>query len=153
MEDADFSEQIARILARIWVLHQLPAFAEYAKQTFGCEIQYLVKWDGIYIAEAECGDAPVGNIGGMIKQWWYVNDQGIFQIPRANLPRHRDAPESLRSQFYVTPVIKFLKQGHCIAIGEALGPDMHCRKVGKLAFANEIVAVAELRVIWSSNTI
>lgn len=153
MDDAQLTLAIVRVLAQAWQFHQSPAFADYAKQTFGCLPQESVKCDGIYIGEAEAGDATVGAIGGLIKQWWLVDDRGITPVPFAQLPRNRDEPENLRSQFYLTPVIKFLTQGDAIAIGEAYGPEMHCRKVGKVVLLRDQVAFQELLVVWSSNTI
>lgn len=153
MENDVICQQITQVLAQAWPFHQTPGFAEYAKQTFGCEIQQLVKCDGIYLAEAEVGNAVAGSIGGSIKQWWCVDDRGTTPVSYAKLPRHQDAPENLRSQFYIFPVIKFFCQADIIAIGEAFGPEMHCRKVGKVVLANSTVMIDQVRVIWSSNSI
>jgi hypothetical protein len=153
VEDDVIPQRIAQVLAQAWSFHQTPGFADYAKRTFGCDIQQLVKCDGIYLAEAEVGDATTGSIGGLVKQWWLVDDRGTTPISCAKLPSHRDAPENLRSQFYIFPVIKFLRQADAIVIGEAFGPEMHCRKVGQVVFANGTVTIAHVRVIWSSNSI
>ena len=153
MDDVVIAQRITQLLAQAWPFHQTPGFADYAKQTFGCEIQQPLKCDGFYLAEAAIGDAAAGSIGGLIKQWWLVDDRGTTPISCAKLPRHRDAPENLRSQFYIFPVIKFFRQADVISIGEAFGPEMHCRKVGKLVFANSTVTVDHVRVIWSSNSI
>lgn len=153
MEDAELSVRIAQALAQAWLFHQSPSFADYAKQTFGCDSLQLVKCDGIYIGEAEGGDATAGSIGGLIKHWWFIDDQGLTPVVSAKLPRFRDAPGNLRSQFYLTPVIKFLRQEGIVAIGEAFGPDMHCRKVGEIVVINDSVTIHGLRVIWSNSTI
>ena len=140
-------------MAEAWPFHQTPGFADYAWQTFGCEIEHVQKFDGIYLAEAEIGDASAGIIGGLIKRWWLVDDRGTTPTCSVKLPHDWDAPKNLRFKCYIFPVIKFLHQANDIAIGEAFGPEMRCRKVGKVVLANSIVTLDQVRLLWSSKSI
>ena len=135
------------------MLHQSPAFAEYAKQTFGVTIQEPVKSDRIVIAELKNGDAGTGAIGGDVAHWWVVDDLGTRLVHWPKLPRDQDSPDNRRGQVYLIPLIKFLRQGELIAIGEAFGPELICRKVGNIAIQNGIASLHNMRVLWNIQSI
>lgn len=147
------AKPIVMKLAQFWHLHKLQEFLKYLKDTFGSAPLELPKFDCIYVVQAKEGNALEGLIGGLIIQWWQVDDEGIRPISNPDLPRFPNIPENLRAGLYPRPVIKFFNSGEFITIGESFGPDHTCRKTAKLAVNSKSVEFVESLVLWTSLTI
>lgn len=147
-------EQILHKLAEYWNLHQSPAFLAYLMDTFGTAPLELPQFDCIYVVQAREGDAVQGWIGGLIVQWWIVDNQGIRPISTPDLPRQPDAPENLRSGFYPRPVIKFFFSGEQVTTGESYGPIYTCRKTARLEMGKAgLVEFVESHILWTSSSL
>lgn len=139
------SPAIALWLAGIWGLHKSEPFAAYLARTYGKQVDHLPSFACVYIAEAESGDLDTGQIGGIIKKWWMVDDTGLTEIRRPQLPSTDDAV-----LFDHRPVLKFFTDGERVVFGERLGPDLICRKAGKLIAKEGSVSVTDIRLLWTA---
>jgi hypothetical protein len=140
------SQAISLWLAELWRLHKLPSFRDYIMATYGRCPTGSPAFECVYIAEAESGDPSQGQIGSIIKHWWKVDDSGLVQIRRPSIPE-LDEP----GVFDRRPVLKFFKDDNGIVLGERLGPDLICRKTGKLIMTETGTLVKGLKVVWVSN--
>lgn len=144
-------EQIVQKLAEYWPQHKAARFLDYLKDTFGTRPLASPHFDCIYIAQAEDGDATKGWIGGSIKQWWIVDDNGTLPISNPELPILLHEPENLRFGFFPKPVLKFFFEHERITIGESFGPDYICRKTARLTLSkNGITELMGCHIIWNS---
>jgi hypothetical protein len=139
------SPAIALWLAGIWALHKSERFLAYVTEIYGKPVDHLPSFECVYIAEAESGDLDTGQIGGIIKKWWMVDDTGLSEIRRPQLPLTDDP-----ALFDQRPVLKFFTDGARVVFGERLGPDLICRKVGKLIAKRAAVSVADVRLLWTT---
>lgn len=145
------TEQILRTLSDYWRLHKTAFFLSYLMDTFGVTPQEYPRFDCLYIAEAEDGDLAQGWIGGLIKRWWIVDDNGTRPTSRPHLPILLDEPDNLRADFYPKPVIKFYFADDRITFGESFGPSYVCRKTAKLVFNNDgTTTFGDSHTIWTS---
>lgn len=151
MEKSTASDEIAVLLSGTWEIHRTPKFTEHLQTTFGDIKPIPANFDCIYIAQAAEGDVTDGIIGGMITQWWRVDDSGLERISNPDLPRFPNEPENLRSCFYIKPVVKFFVQDRRITIGEAFGPNLRCRKVGVLCNGPDHLDLNDVKVKWVSS--
>jgi hypothetical protein len=139
------SQEIAAWLAGLWELHKSKNFHDHVRKIYGRDIDESPAFECIYVAEAESGDLLHGQIGGIIKKWWQVNDSGLVAITKLNLPA-RDEPVG----FDRCPVLKFFTDGKRVVLGERLGPDLISRRVGRLVFHENGISIEDLRVLWTS---
>ena len=51
--------------------------------------------------------------------------------------------------YYRFPVIKFLRDGMHVSFGEALGPELNCRKVGRLQDSDRRLLIVDVRLVWN----
>lgn len=135
------SLEIAQQLAEMWALHKTQSFAHYLSATFGRSFTEIPKFERIYIAECETGDAVKGVIGSEVARWWAVDESGLSEIDVEAI--------DFRTQgdFFCTPVLKFLRQGSAVAVGERLGPAVACRKVGKFNQESDQPLV-DMKTVW-----
>jgi len=138
--------EIAHILSQAWNLYNSANFVRYLEFTFGKELASPPKFERLYIAQASCGDALKGVIGGEIEHWWYMENG------RLNDYDDKEFKYVVKDDFYLEPVIKYYADGGWLAIGERLGPSISCRKVGKLEHKDGGLAITGIRVIWSTNS-
>jgi hypothetical protein len=139
------SPAIALWLAGIWGLHKSEPFSAYVAGTYGKDVDHLPSFECVYIAEAESGDLDTGQIGGIIKKWWMVDNTGLTEIRRPQLPSTDDPV-----LFDQRPVLKFFTDGERVVFGERLGPDLICRKAGKLIAKEGSVFVTDVRLLWTA---
>ena len=123
MKNVDVPTILVETLSRLWLHHQDPQFLGYLETTYALRLPELPVFDAIRIAEIENGEASSGEIGGIISHLWRVDEGGCRRD-------HSGIDFSIRGDFYVTPVVKFLAQGLHVATGEALGPSLACRRFG-----------------------
>ncbi len=142
----EVSPAIATWLAGIWSFHKSKAFADYVAKTYGKHVARLPSFECVYIAEAESGDLDTGQIGGIIKKWWRVDDAGLTEIRRPQLPSSDEAV-----LFDRRPVLKFFTDGERVVVGERLGPHLICRQAGKLVATEAYVSVTDVRLLWATN--
>jgi hypothetical protein len=145
------AEQIMHSLAKYWDLHKTTDFLFYLKNTFGTAPLKLPLFDCIYIAQAKEGDPIKGWIGGLIEQWWIVDDNGTRTILNPDLPLLPNEPENLRSGFYPKPVMKFFFSAERITTGESFGPVYTCRKTARLQLGKDgLLEFVESHILWTS---
>lgn len=142
----ELSPAIALWLAGIWSFHQSETFADYVAKTYHKHVAQLPSFECVYIAEAASGDLDTGQIGGIIKKWWKVDDTGLTEIRRPRLPS-TDEPVL----FDRRPVLKFFTDGERVVVGERLGPNLICRQAGKLVATEASVSVTDVRILWATN--
>jgi hypothetical protein len=142
----DLSPVIAFSLAGIWSFHKSEAFADHVSRTYGKHLTHLPSFECIYIAEIENGDPDKGYIGGIVRKWWMVDDKGITEIRKPQLPL-TDGPDL----FDRRPVLKFFTDGERIVFGERLGPNLICRQTGKLVSTQTSVSITDVRLVWATN--
>jgi hypothetical protein len=140
------SSTIALALADIWRFHKSETFADYVARTYGKHLTHLPSFECVYIAEIENGNLDKGEIGGIVRKWWMVDDRGTTEIRRPELPR-TDEPVF----FDRRPVLKFYTDGERIVTGERLGPNLICRQTGKLVSTNTSVSITDVRLVWATN--
>jgi hypothetical protein len=146
LASAELSPAIAHWLAGVWSGHRSDQFLDYLAETYGKRVDRPPSFDCIYIAEAEEGDLDSGRIGGIIKKWWKVDNVGLTEVRRPNLPA-TDEP----GLFDQRPVLKFFTDGKRVVIGERLGPKLICRKAGKVEITEASVGIVDVRIIWMTN--
>ena len=144
----ELSRAIAIWLARMWRCHKTEQFLHYIACTYGAALDRTPCFDCIYIAEAESGDLKTGRISSSIKNWWKVDDAGLSDIRVPDLPHEVDF-----IPFDRCPVLKFFTDGHQVVLGERLGPDLVCRKVGTLTESEACLSVADIELLWTSNSV
>jgi hypothetical protein len=142
----DLSSAIALSLADVWNFHRSEAFADYIAQTYRKHVTRLPSFECIYIAEIENGDLDKGEIGGIVKKWWIVDDRGMMEICKPELPM-TDEPVL----FDRRPVLKFYTDGERIVTGERLGPNLICRQSGRLVSTKTYVSITDVRLLWATN--
>ncbi len=142
----DLSSAIALSLADIWSFHKSEAFAAYVTRTYHKFMTQLPSFECVYIAEIENGDVDKGEIGGIVKKWWVVDDRGMTEIRRPELP-----PTDEPVFFDRRPVLKFYTDGERIVTGERLGPTLICRQTGKLVATKTSVSITDVRLLWATN--
>lgn len=143
----DLSPAIAGWLATLWAFHKSDPFAAYVAKTYGQTVTQASSFDCVYIAEAESGDLEAGQIGSIIKKWWKVDDSGLTEIRRPQLPTTDSS-----ALFDRRPVLKFFTDGDRVVFGERLGPNLICRKAGKLSTAEGLVSVKDVRLLWTAGS-
>lgn len=154
MDTCPYVSQVLHQFAQYWVLHRKPCFLAYLRETFEIAPLNLPHFDCLYIAQAKEGDPIQGWIGGLILQWWVVDDEGALPIVKPELPRQPDAPENLRSGFFPRPVMKFYLSGSQITTGEAFGTDYVCRKTARLVMSEGGgIQFVDTRILWNSVSI
>ncbi len=137
MDVQQVAEQIVHKLATFWSLHKSPDFLSYLANTFGNAPSKAPEFECIYIFQAKTGDAGQGVIGGLLEQWWIIDDDGIRKIANPDLPLQPDERENVRSGFYPRPVLTFFFSGTQITTGESFGPTYVCRKIARLEIGSE----------------
>lgn len=143
----DFSpDAVALLLSEIWPLHKTEQFTAYLAATSALGIAGPASFDCIYISQAEDGDIPNGVLRSAVR-WWQVDDSGIKSIRRPDLPVDVNAPENIRSDFYITPVVRFFNRDSEILIGEWYGPRLFSRKVAKLEKVCGLLVISDIRVV------
>ncbi|MBI5365817.1 MAG: hypothetical protein HZA54_02170 [Planctomycetes bacterium] len=134
---------LARKLALMWRVHRSQHFAERMARTYRLSVDALPRFDGIYIAQAEYGDAARGEIGSVLRRLWVVDDAGLR--PAADGPRDF----ATRGLFYVAPVLKFFGEGDLVTLGERWGPDIGGRWIGRVAVCVDRLHFIGLRTSWT----
>lgn len=142
----EFSPAIALSLAAIWRFHKSEAFADYVARNYRKHVPSLPSFECVYIAEIENGDLDKGAIGGIVKKWWMVNGRGMTEIRQPQLPLTDES-----ALFDLRPVLKFFTDGERIVLGERLGPNMICRRAGKLVATETAVSITDSRLLWATN--
>lgn len=151
MDRISTAAQILRRLTDYWNLHKTVDFLGYLTVTFGIVPVATPQFDCIYIAEAEDGDPTQAWIGGLIKQWWVIDDNGMRPIVNPDLPVLPDEPENLRSGFYPKPVIKYYFSNDRITLGESFSPTYICRKTARIVFDKDrVIDFVDCHVVWTS---
>jgi len=146
VEENYSTDSIASLVAEVWPLHKGEGFAAYLTETCGRSISGQASFGCIYIAQAEEGDIPNAVLRSAMR-WWKVDDSGFRPIRRPELPAEPDAPENVREDLYITPVIRFFSEGSDVLIGESYGPHLFSRKVGKLVTAHGRLVLIGVRVV------
>lgn len=141
----ELSDAIAIALADIWNFHKSEAFVDHVARTYQKHVTHLPSFECVYIAEIENGDLDKGYIGGIVKKWWMVNDRGMTEIQRPELPL-TDEPVL----FDRRPVLKFFTDGERIVLGERLGPNLICRQKGKLISTKSSVSITDVHLLWAT---
>jgi hypothetical protein len=151
----DSSHEIASILAGVWDRHRSPSFLRYIAEAFGETVTEMAEFDRLYLVEAESGDADAGVIHtSVVRCWWAMDDQGLRRTRRPeDLPPDPDDPRHLRGPYYRVPLIRFYRAGETITFGEAYGPTLACRKVGRLHRSNLGIMITDVRLVWNFHTI
>jgi hypothetical protein len=146
--------QVAARLSQFWDLHKKGRFADYLRTTFGYSVCDLPTFDCLYVARIENGDTEKGYIGGILLQWWAVDDDGLRQIPNPELPTLLNEPENLRAGFYPKPVLKFYLENDRTVIGESFGPSCNCRKTARLRIGDDnTIQFFDERIVWNANSL
>jgi hypothetical protein len=152
MDAAELSNAVARRLAWIFPRHRDVAFLDYLANTYSLRVTESPQFDALCLVEAENGDVETGAIGGIVKRWWLADQTGFRTVAWCGLPRFvddfDDADRTGRT-FYRFPLVKFLRAGMQITFGEAFGPDLACRKVGRIQQTNGGVAIVYVRLVWT----
>jgi hypothetical protein len=141
------SPAIAMLLADIWAFHKSASFAGYIANTYGKCVDRLPSFECVYIAESESGDLDNGTIGGVIKKWWRVDGSGLTENWRPRLPS-TDEP----GLFDRRPVLKFFTDGERVIVGERLGPNLNCRKLGRLINTATLAWLRYARLLWTTKS-
>jgi hypothetical protein len=144
------SESIVMRLAEAWERHKKDEFTIYLRDTFKYSCSGSPRFDCIYIAQMENGDLDSGHIGGILLQWWIVDDDGVRKTSSPKLPNLLNKPENLRARFYPRPVLRFYWENDRIVIGESFGPYCVCRKTAYLRLAGGILRFSDERVVWNA---
>jgi hypothetical protein len=151
MNEVELSDAIANSLSWVFRNHREPSFVDYLSLTFLQVLGTLPGFESLCLAEAEHGDAS-GEIGGIIKRWWLTDTNGCRPVPFRELPRFTEefnAAEGTEQVFYRFPLIKFFRENMKITFGEAFGPRLRCRKIGRLQESSSGVAIVEVRLVWN----
>jgi hypothetical protein len=100
----------------------------------------------MHIAEAGCGDLDRGGIGGIIRRWWKMDDEGLEKtmLPFSGFYRISD-------QLSSCPILKFCSDGNRAILGERFSSTMMCRKRAIVKRTEEGVHLAEIEIIWVSS--
>jgi hypothetical protein len=155
MNEVELSDAIANSLSWVFPNHREPSFVDYLSLTFSQDVGALPEYESLCLAEAEHGDVS-GEIGGIIKRWWLTDPNGCRSVPFRELPRFTDefnAAEGTEQVFYRFPLIKFFRENTRITFGEAFGPRLACRKIGRLQESSSRVAIVEVRLVWNVKSI
>lgn len=144
MKSLDLSFQIARTLSAQWSVFRGPDFHQYVISNYQIQPRATPAFECLYIAETETGDVERGYLGGVIRHWWKVDDQALQGVQSAVLD------EKQEDVFDRRPIIKFYYVHNTILIGERLGPDLVCRKVGLIGRSEKGVDILLPRIMWSS---
>ena len=142
----EMSPAIALWLAGVWRCHKSDQFLDYVAKTYGKPTDRPPSFDCIYIAEAEEGDLDSGRIGGIIKKWWKVDDAGLTEVRKPQL--HSTNEPVLFDQ---RPVLKFFTDGKRVVFGERLGPNLVCRRAGKVLGTQASVCITDVLLLWTTN--
>lgn len=152
MDEGELSDAIACSLAWVYALHRDPSFLDYLSLTYSESLAELPVFEKLCLAEAEYGDAKTGVIGGIIKRWWLTDQEGCRSVPYGDLPPFTaefNAAEGTEQVFYRFPLIKFLREEMTVTFGEAFGPRLACRKVGRVQQLDGSISIVDVRLIWN----
>lgn len=152
MDEVAISDAVARLLAWVWPQHREPAFLDYLSATFSEVVTDVPRFEKVCLVEAEEGDAEGGAIGSIVKRWWLADEDGCRAVAFRELPRFADDFNDAQGTdrlFYRFPVVKFLRQGTAVAFGEAFGPRLNCRKVGRLRQEGGHASLVGVRLVWN----
>ena len=152
MDECELSDAIACSLAWVYPFHRDPSFLDYLSLTYSESLAELPVFEMLCLAEAEYGDAKTGVIGGIIKRWWLTDQEGCRSVPYRDLPPFTtefNAAEGTDQVFYRFPLIKFLREDMSVTFGEAYGPRLACRKVGRVQQLDGSISIVDVRLIWN----
>jgi hypothetical protein len=141
MSKTDHSRCIAEALSSLWNEAKTMDFLSYIRQVYGEDMNQLPRFRCLYIAETEDGDFAKGPMGGLVKVWGMVDDQGLREIRSPKIDWDGN------SSFFPTPRLLFYWQDDRITISERLGRRLASRKRGRLKFAQDRVQLTELRML------
>ena len=156
MNEPKLSEAVAGLLAWIFPRHREPTFLDYLSLTFSEAIAALPRFEKLCLAEAENGNVEKGEIGGIIKRWWLADEDGFRSVNWGEMPRFAEDfndAEGTDRMFYRFPLVKFLREGAMITFGEKFGPNLACRKVGRMQQAAGNISIVDVRLVWNAKSI
>jgi hypothetical protein len=147
------AQQIAIELSQIWYYQKSPEFGAYIENTYGHKTNVIGPFSCLLIAEAECGDAFNGMIGGIIRRWWVMSDAGLSSLNDVSLLSQINSLLNADQSLYTHPIVKFYYEGDVITIGEDYGPEFVCRKVGKIKQVGDHIAINDLKIVWVATSL
>lgn len=141
------ADAISRELANIWSLHKSPAFREYLESIFHRPFPAPVRFDKVYIVEADDGDIEFGSLHDF-KRWWEVDDCGMREMASPPSLATLDDAQNVRQGFYTTPIVRFFCEGNRILIGESYGPHLIARTSADITYEASGIALRNRSVVW-----
>jgi hypothetical protein len=155
MASFDVGHHAAELFAWLWPGHRSPAFLRYVEASCTLGVADLPSFRAIVLSEAEAGNVEHGWVQSFATRWWVADDVGFRAVANENVPPWwgdlNEAADAGRP-YYFWPRVHFFVDEDRLAFTELFGPELWCKKVGRVAVRNGSPVITDVRLVWNIRT-
>jgi len=121
------SDAVLVYLHSYWRSLQSEGLADILRSTYQTVPAAKPDFEYLLAGQAASGNMETLELGSQIHQWWRIDNTGCHAHRLLQLPQKDDS-----SMFWKHPIIRFFLSDERVLLGERLGEDLICRKLGTL---------------------